>query len=70
MSPLRAQQVNAIYVFVTMVYYIAITILDIIHLLRKTLKNKNRTMDNVPNCDSYMNIAWSQTYSSYLYLCV
>jgi hypothetical protein len=30
-SPLRAQQVNAIYRFVTMVYDITITILDIIH---------------------------------------
>jgi hypothetical protein len=25
-------------------------------------------MDNVHNCDSYMNIPWSQTYTSYFYL--
>jgi hypothetical protein len=29
---------------------------------RYVFKIKDRTMDNVQNCDSYINIPWSQTY--------
>jgi hypothetical protein len=42
MSPLRAQQVNAIYRFVTMYINITITILDIITVLSLILLFKTR----------------------------
>jgi hypothetical protein len=73
-SPLRAQQVNAIYSFVMI--NINITILDIIHCLVSYLKQRfgdwilssssvtysGGTMDNVQNYDSYMEIMKLETF--------